>query len=322
MQRCDTLLMVGSSFPYSEFLPQEGQARGVQIDIDGRQLGLRYPMEVNLLGDARHTLAALLPMLKQKADRAWRAEIEDNVAHWWRVMNARSVHEGDPINPQHVFRELSPRLPDDSIVICDSGTTAAWYARDLVFREGMMGSVSGGLASMGCSVPYALAAKLAHPTRPVVALLGDGAMQMNGINGLVTVSHYWREWNDKSFIVMVLNNSDLNMVTWEQRAEGDPKFEASQNLPPFPYAEYAKLIGLHGIRCDDPRKVRAAWDEAFESGRPVVVEMVTDPNIPPVPPHVTNKQLRHYFQALLHRDPQAMQVLKATAKEWWDSVRR
>jgi pyruvate dehydrogenase (quinone) len=323
MERCDTLLMVGSSFPYSEFLPKEGTARGVQIDIDGRNLSLRYPMEVNLVGDSRLTLRALLPMLEPKQDRSWRQEVEDNVAQWWRAVNARSLVDAVPINPQHVFRELSPQMPDDSIVVCDSGTTAIWYARDLVFRDGMMGSVSGGLATMGCAVPYALAAKMAHPTRPVVAVLGDGAMQMIGMNGLITVSRYWREWRDKRFIVMVLNNADLNMVTWEQRGtEGEPKFDGSQNLPAFPYAEYAKLLGFHGIRCDDPKKVRSAWEEAFASDRPVVVEMVTDPNIPPLPPHITSKQLKHYFSALVKRDPQSVEIVKAAAKEWWAGMKK
>jgi pyruvate dehydrogenase (quinone) len=322
MERCDTLLMVGSSFPYSEFLPKEGTARGVQIDIDGRNLSLRYPMEVNLVGDSRLTLRALLPMLQYKQDRGWRQEIEDNVAQWWRAVSARSLVDATPINPEHVFRELSPQLPDDSIVVCDSGTSAVWYARDLVFREGMMGSVSGGLATMGCAVPYALAAKMAHPTRPVVAVLGDGAMQMIGMNGLITASRYWREWKDKRFVVMVLNNSDLNMVTWEERAAGDRRFEGSQALPTFPYAEYAKLLGFHGLRCDDPKKVRSTWEEAFDSDRPVVVEMVTDPNVPPMPPHVSSKQLRNYFSALLKRDSQSVEVVKATAKEWWAGVKK
>jgi pyruvate dehydrogenase (quinone) len=237
-------------------------------------------------------------------------------------VNARSLVDATPINPQHVFRELSPQLPDDSIVVCDSGTTAIWYARDLVFREGMMGSVSGGLATMGCAVPYALAAKLAHPTRPVVAVLGDGAMQMIGMNGLITVGRYWREWKDKRFVVMVLNNADLNMVTWEQRVEGEPKFPGSQDLPFFPYAEYAKLLGFRAVRCDDPKKVRAAWEEAFASDRPVVVEMVTDPNVPPLPPHVSSRQLKNYFSALLKRDPQSVEIVKGAAKEWWAGVRK
>jgi pyruvate dehydrogenase (quinone) len=322
MERCDTLLMVGTNFPYSEYLPQEGRARAVQIDVDGRRLGLRYPTEINLVGDSRATLQALLPLLERKNDRRWREEIEDNVARWWDVLEDRAMNDARPLNPQRVFWELSPRLPDDAIITCDSGTAAAWYARDLKLRRGMMGSLSGGLATMGCAIPYALAAKFAHPQRPVIALLGDGAMQMNGISAMVTVAHHWRKWRDPRFVVMVLSNSDLNMVTWEQRGtEGDPKFEDSQDLPPFAYGEYAKLLGLCGIRVDRPQTVGLAWDEALSADRPTLLEMVTDPNIPPVPPHVSSKQVRHYARALLYRDPQALEVVKATAKEWWDSIK-
>ncbi len=320
MSGCDTLLMVGSSFPYSEFLPKEGQASGVQIDLDGRRLSIRYPMEINLVGDSRATLQALLPMLQQKTDRGWREEIEDNVARWWRVLEARAMNEAKPINPQRVFWELSPRLPDGCILTCDSGTSAAWYARDLKFRAGMMGSLSGGLATMGPAVPYAVAAKYAYPDRPVIALVGDGAMQMNGINGLVTIARDWKRWRNPSLVVMVLHNGDLNMVTWEERAAGDPKFEDSQNLPPFPYAGYARMLGLHGIRVDQPEHIAAAWDEALAADRPVVLEMVTDPNVPPLPPHVSAKQARSYARALLSGDPQAVEVVIATAREWWDGM--
>jgi pyruvate dehydrogenase (quinone) len=321
MSRCDTLLMVGSAFPYSEFLPKEGQARGVQIDVDGRKLSLRYPMEINLVGDSALTLQALLPHLRRKEDRRWRDRIEASVRDWWAVLEARAMNEANPINPQRVFWELSSRLPDDCILTCDSGTSAAWYARDLKARRGMMGSLSGGLATMGPAVPYALAAKMAHPGRPVVALLGDGAMQMLGINGLVTVAHRWKTWKDPRLVVMVLNNGDLNMVTWEQRiSAGVPKFEDSQVLPGFPYAEFARLLGLHGIRVDRPDAVAGAWDEALRADRPVLLEMVTDPNVPPLPPHVSAKQAMHYLRALLHRDPQAMQTVIASFKEMWDSV--
>src|SRR5690349_16895897 len=249
MMGCDALLMVGSSFPYSEFLPEEGKARGVQIDLDGRRLGLRYPMEVNLVGDSAATLRALLPLLVPKTDRAWRERVERNVARWWEVVEARAMTDAEPLNPQRVFWELSPRLPDDAIVCCDTGSCATWYARDLKFRRGMAGSVSGGLATMGPALPYAIAAKHAHPARPVLALVGDGAMQMNGVNALVTIAASWRRWADPRLVVLVLNNADLNMVTWEQRAlSGDPKFDTSQVLPPFPYADYARLLGLEAIR--------------------------------------------------------------------------
>ena len=321
MSDCDTLLMVGSSFPYSEYLPKEGQARGVQIDLDGRKLGLRYPMEINLVGDSRLTLQALLPMLTRKDDRGWRGEIEDNVRKWWGVLEARAMNEADPINPQRVFWELSPRLPDNCILTCDSGTSAAWYARDLKIRRGMMASLSGGLATMGPSVPYALAAKMAYPDRVVVALSGDGAMQMIGINGLITVAHRYKEWSDPRLLVLVLHNSDLNMVTWEQRiSAGDPKFEDSQVLPAFPYAEYARSLGLGGIRVTEPGAIGAAWDEAFQADRPVLLEVVTDPNVPPVPPHVSAKQVKAYARALAHGDPQGMEVVIASAKEWWDGM--
>ena len=321
MEECDTLLMVGSSFPYSEFLPKPGQARGVQIDIEPRQLGLRYPMEINLVGDAKLTLQALLPLLKAREDRAWRDAIESNVRDWWRVLETRAMTDATPINPQRVFWELSPRLPDDVILAADSGTVASWYARDLKARAGMMGSLSGGLATMGPAVPYALTAKMAYPDRPVIAMLGDGAMQMLGINGLITIAREWRKWKDPRMVVMVLNNGDLNMVTWEQRStEGDPKFEGSQDLPAFPYAQYARMLGLYGLRVDKPADIASAWDEALNADRPMLLEMVTDPTVPPAPPHITAKQIRHYASALLHGDPQALQVVKASAREWWDGL--
>jgi pyruvate dehydrogenase (quinone) len=313
--------MVGSSFPYSEFLPKEGQARGVQIDIDGRMLSLRYPMEINLIGDSRLTLRGLIPFLERKQDRSWRKDIEENVARWWRVLEGRAKNLGKPVNPQRVFWELSSRLPDDCILTCDSGSAANWYARDLKIRRGMRASLSGGLATMGPGVPYAIAAKFAHPNRHVIAMVGDGAMQMNGLNGLITISKYWQQWGDPRLTVMVLNNRDLNQVTWEQRVmEGDPKFEGSQDLPDFPYARYAEMLGLRGIRCDRDEDVALAWDEALQSPVPCVVEMVTDPNIPPMPPHVSMKQARHFAEALVHRDPNSIAMVTSSFKETWDNL--
>ncbi|WP_431256936.1 thiamine pyrophosphate-requiring protein [Roseateles chitinivorans] len=323
MEECDTLLMVGSHFPYSEFLPKEGQARGVQIDIDGRHVSTRYPMEANLIGDSRLTLEALLPLLTPKPDRIWRDRIEGQVRDWWQVLEARAMNDAKPVNPQRVFWDLSPRLPDDVILTCDSGTAAGWYARDLKARPGMMGSVSGGLATMGCAVPYALAAKLAHPGRPVIALVGDGAMQMIGINALITIAHRWKDWADPRLVVMVLNNGDLNMVTWEQRVTaGDPKYAASQDLPAFPYADYARMLGLEAVRVDRPEDVAPAWDQALRATRPVLLEMVVDPDVPPLPPHVEPKQMLQYAKALLQGDPDARGVIAATLREVWASVRR
>jgi pyruvate dehydrogenase (quinone) len=321
MNECDTLLMIGSRFPYSEFLPEPGKAKGVQIDIDGRMLSLRYPMDVNLVGDSRETLRALLPLLHRKADRSWRERIEKNVAAWWDVVDARALNEANPINPQRVFTELSSRLPDDCILSCDSGTAASWFARDLKIRRGMMASLSGTLATMGSAVPYAIAAKFCHPDRVAIALAGDGAMQMNGINGLITIAKYWEEWSDPRLVVLVLNNRDLNMVTWEQRATaGDPKFAASQDLPDFRYADYAQSLGLDGIRVDRPEDLGAAWDRALSARRPFVLEAVTDPNVPPLPPHISFEQARSFFSATLKGDADALGYLKQTVKEAAASV--
>src|SRR3954467_14223909 len=231
MMECDTLLMIGSGFPYSEFLPQEGQARGVQIDLKADMLSIRYPMEVNLVGDSAETLRALLPLLEQKPDRGWRRGIEENMAAWWETLEGRAMHSANPVNPQRIAWELSPRLPPRAIITSDSGSCANWYARDIRIQRGMMCSLSGGLASMGAALPYAIAAKFAHPDRPVVALVGDGAMQMNNMAELITVAKYWKNWADPRWAVCVFNNQDFNQVTWEQRVmEGNPKFEATQQI--------------------------------------------------------------------------------------------
>ena len=322
MEDCDTLLMVGSAFPYSEFLPAEGQARGVQIDIDGRMLSLRYPMEMNLVGDSKATLRALLPLLRKKTERSWREAIVKNVANWWKVLEARAMASAHPINPQRVFWELSSRLPERAILTCDSGSAANWYARDVRIRRGMMASLSGGLATMGPGVPYAIGAKFVHPDRPVIAMVGDGAMQMNGISGLVTAAKYYRRWSNPTLVFMVLNNGDLNQVTWEQRAmEGDPKYSASQDVPDFPYARYAEAIGLEGLRVERAEDVGPAWDRALSAKRPMVLEMVTDPNVPPLPPHITTKEAKAYLEALIKGDPNAIEIVKASAKQMWAKVR-
>jgi pyruvate dehydrogenase (quinone) len=315
MMGCDALLMVGSSFPYSEFLPKEGKARGVQIDIDGRMVGIRYPMEVNLVGDARETLQALIPRLARKDDRAWRKGIEKGVEDWWRLIEQRAMLDADPLNPQRVFHELSLRLPEDVILTADSGSAANWYARNLKVRTGMMGSLSGTLATMGPAVPYAIAAKFAHPARPVIALVGDGAFQMNGMNELITIAKYRQRWSDPRLIVLVLHNNDLNQVTWEQRAlEGDPKYEASQTLPDFPYARYAELLGFKGLRVDAPADVGPAWEEALAADVPVLYEAVTDPEVPPLPPHISLRQAHHYLTAVVG-DPDRGAMLKESLKQ-------
>ncbi|HEF4745114.1 TPA: thiamine pyrophosphate-requiring protein [Burkholderia multivorans] len=324
MTECDTLLMVGSGFPYSEFLPKEGQARGVQIDLKADMLSLRFPMEVNLVGDSAETLRALLPLLNARHDTAWRERIAQWNDEWRDTLAARAAASASPgrgVNPQRAFTELSPRLPDDVILTSDSGSCANWYARDLTMRRGMMGSLSGGLASMGAAVPYAIAAKFAYPLRPVIALVGDGAMQMNNMAELITVSKYWRTWADPRWICMVLNNEDLNQVTWEQRVmEGDPKFDASQQIPNVPYSRFATLLGLKGIYVDDPAQLGAAWDEALASDRPVVLEVKSDPEVPPLPPHVTLQQAKHFAETLLKGDSREHNVIVETARQVLSAV--
>lgn len=321
MNECDTLLMVGTSFPYSEFLPKEGQARAVQIDVDGRMLGIRYPTEVPLVGDSRETLRQLVPMIEQKANTSWRQRLEAEVADWWRLLDERAHTAAKPLNPQLVFFSLSPRLPDEAIVTSDSGSSANWWARDLKMRRGMKASLSGNLATMGCGMPYAVAAKFAHPDRPVIACVGDGAMQMNGINSLITVAKYWKKWRDPRFVVLVLNNHDLNQVTWEMRVmSGDPKFPASQDLPDFPFARYAELLGLKGIKVARAEDVDAAWDEAFASTCPIVYEAVTDPDVPPLPPHIRLKQAKGFASSLIKGDPNELGVVRQSLREMFPSL--
>ncbi|HWV58239.1 MAG TPA: thiamine pyrophosphate-requiring protein [Longimicrobiales bacterium] len=319
MMKCDTLLMIGTSFPYSEFLPKEGQARGVQIDIRPRNLSLRYPMDVVLCGDAKETLTELLPLLEPKKDGKWRGQIEDWVRDWWTVLERRAMNEAESINPQRVFWELSPRLPDRCILTCDSGSAANWWARDLRIRRGMMASLSGNLATMGPGVPYAIAAKFAHPDRPVLACVGDGAMQMNGINEMITIAKYWRQWRDPRLVILVLNNRDLNQVTWEQRVfVGDPKFEASQDVPAFSYARYAESLGLAGVEMKRPEDVVPGWDRAFDADRPVIVDAITDPEVPPLPPHITFRQARNFMLSMARGDRRRRRVIRQSARELVD----
>ena len=321
MMECDTLLMIGSGFPYAEFLPKEGQARGVQIDIAPEMLSLRFPMDVNLVGDAAETLRALLPLLKPKIGSSWRKRIAKNVASWWSTLDDRAKQPAAKVNPQRVTWELSPRLPGDVILTSDSGSCANWYARDLKLKRGMMASLSGGLASMGAAVPYAIAAKIAHPDRPVIALVGDGAMQMNNMAELITVAKYWKNWSDHRWVVCVFNNEDLNQVTWEQRVlEGDPKFKASQDIPDVPYHRFAELIGLKGIFVDDAEQVSAAWDEALQADRPVVLEVKTDPDVPPLAPHFTLEQVKHFSRSLAKGDPNESGIVAQTARQVMSAI--
>jgi pyruvate dehydrogenase (quinone) len=315
MQDCDTLLIVGSNFPYTQFLPDFGQARAIQIDIDGKFIGMRYPTEVNIVADAATTLRALLGKLERKPDRSWREGIEANVSRWWETMEMEAMVKADPVNPMRLFHELSSRLPDDAIVAADSGSSANWYARQLKFRGGMRGSLSGTLATMGPGVPYGIGAKFAHPDRPVIVFAGDGAMQMNGLAELITVKHYWRQWDDPRLIVAVLHNNDLNQVTWEMRAmAGAPKFEQSQTLPDVDYAGFADSLGLATHTLTDPDELGDAWDQALSADRPTVLDVHTDASVPPIPPHATFAQMKDSAEAMLRGDVDRWGVVKEGLK--------
>jgi len=316
MNECDTLLMVGSSFPYSEFLPEPGKARGVQIDLDGRMLNIRYPMELGVVGDAKATLEELLPLLQHKSDRGWREQLEGEIADWWKLVEDRALEDADPINPQRLFWELNSHLPDDAIIAADSGTSADWFARTLKLKPSHLASLSGTLATMGPGMPYAIAAKFTHPNRPALALVGDGAMQMNGMAELITAAKYYDRWADPRLVVLVLNNRDLNQVTWEQRAmEGDPKNPLTQSIPDVRYADFARSIGLDGVRIESPDRIDAAWEEAFSSDKPFVIDAVVDPEVPPLPPHITLEQAKSFISALRGGDPNARAMITQSFKQ-------
>ena len=311
MESCDALLMVGTSFPYAEWLPKEGQAKCVEIDIKASMIGIRYPVDVFLIGDAKETLKELNGRLKRKEDRSWRETIEENVREWWRIVEDRAMMDADPMNPQRVVHELSQRLPDDAIVTADSGSSTNWWARQLHLRRGNMASLSGTLATMGPGVPYAIAAKFAYPNRPVIAFVGDGAFQMNGMNELLTVKRYHERWPDQRLVICVFNNQDLNQVTWEQRVlSGDPKYPGTQWLPDFPYARYAELAGFKGIYCEKGDEVGDAWAEALAADRPVLLEVKVDPEVPPLPPHIRVEQAKKMAEAMVKGDPERMGVMQ------------
>jgi len=316
MQDCDTLLMIGTTFPYTQFLPANGQARGVQIDLEPKSQSVFYPSEVNLTGDAKSTLEALLPLIDDKGKDDWREMIEENITDWWKKLEARAHQDADPINPQRLFWELSPRLPDDCILCADSGTAANWFARDLKIREGMKASLSGKLASMCPAIPYAIAAKMAYPDRVPIALIGDGAMQMLGITNLITIAKYWRQWSDPRLVILVINNHDLAQVTWEMRAmEGDPKFEASQNIPDMNYAEFATNLGLGGIRLEDPGAIGETWDTALSADKPFVIDAVTDAEVPTLPPHITFEQAKNFLMSALKGDAERLGFVRQAIRD-------
>jgi pyruvate dehydrogenase (quinone) len=303
MKLCDTLLIVGSQFPYTEFLPKPGAARCVQIDLDGRAIGGRYPVDVGLIGDSAETLRALLPRLDRKSTGRFQERVRDLIRRSRREQEAEAQAPAHPLNPAKVFWELNRVLPDNLVVAADCGTVTFWYAKYLDLRRGMLASLSGTLATMGAALPYALAAKVNHSDRPVLALVGDGAMQMSGLNALITVAQHWQSWQDPRLVIVVLNNRQLSYVTWEQRVmEGDPKFAPSQDLLDFPFARYAELLGLAAVRLAGPESLESAIKGAFAAERPLLIEAITDPNVAPLPPELTKEQRAKLERAFAQGD--------------------
>jgi pyruvate dehydrogenase (quinone) len=276
---------------------------------------MRYPYEINLVADAKAALRALIPKLRRKDDRSWRERIEADVARWWETMEMEAMVGAHPINPLRLFSELSPQLPDNAIVTADSGSSANWYARNLRFRGDIRGSLSGNLATMGPGVPYGIGAKFAHPKRPVIVFAGDGAMQMNGMAELITIKRYWRDWDDPRLVVAILHNNDLNQVTWEMRAmAGAPKFVESQALPDVDYAAFAAGLGLNALAVKDPEELADAWHDALSADRPTVLDVYTDPDMPPIPPHASWEQFKAATTAVLAGDEDRVGFVKEGIK--------
>ncbi|MEQ8822057.1 MAG: thiamine pyrophosphate-requiring protein [Sumerlaeia bacterium] len=321
MKDCDTLLMIGTSFPYAEFLPEEGQARCVQIDIDGRRLSMRYPAEVPLNGDAKETVRALLPLIDRKEDRSWQEKLMGQIDHWWKSIESIAGLDANPLNPAAIYWELNKQLPDDVIIACDTGTASNWYGRDLRLRKGMMASGSGNLATMGPGVPYAIAAKFCFPDRPILALVGDGAMQMCGNSELVTLAKYWKQWDDPRFVILVLNNRDLSQVSWEQRVmEGHPRVDTTQVIPDISYSKYAELLGFKGIYLDNKDDIAGAWHEAFHADRPTLIEAFVDPDVQTIPPHIKFEQVKSFASALLQGDSRQKGIVMQSVKAMWEGI--
>ncbi|MFK3985165.1 thiamine pyrophosphate-dependent enzyme [Micromonospora sp. NPDC050397] len=293
---CDTLLMVGTNGPWTDYYPMPGQAATIQIDIDGRRMATRYPVDVPLIGDAVETLRALLPRVPQRANREWRSLVETSFDRWWTDATERADAPAEPMNPQHVLRELSPRLPWNSAVAVDVGSVTYWYARHVQLPPGVPAHLSGTFGAMGTALPYAIAAKLARPDQPVIALAGDGAMQMNGLSELVTVANRWHDWPDPRFVLLVLNNRDQAGLSLSQRESGQVSLPEAQRLPDVPYAGWSRLLGMHGLRVDRPEMVGAAWDEALSADRPTLIEAVVDASVPLSPPDRPFADLRGLFE--------------------------
>ena len=312
MENCDTLLMVGTSFPYIEFLPKPGQARAVQIELDSTRIGLRYPVEVGLAGDSRRTLQALIPMLKRREDRGFLEQAQRGMSEWWKLMEERGTRTDVPMKPQVVAWELGKRLRDDAIVCGDSGTVATWWARQIPARRGQMFSLSGTLASMANGLPYAIAAQVAYPDRQVVAFVGDGGFSM-----LMAEFANCVKYRLPIRVVVVKNNS-LGMIKWEQMVFlGNPEYGCE--LQPIDFAAFARACGATGFTVEDPAQCGDVLDRALATDGPVLVEAVVDPFTPPMPPKITVEQATKFAESLVKGEPNrtkiALTVLSDTVRE-------
>ncbi|RAN76283.1 thiamine pyrophosphate-requiring protein [Bacillus sp. SRB_336] len=316
MKDCDTLVFLGTNYPYSQFLPASGQARAIQVDLKPEQMGLRYPTELNLWGDVKATLAALIPHLASKTDLSWQEGIAEGMVEWENEVQAQAMlHYEDGVNPRRVYHELNKRLPPRAIVTCDAGSTADWYGHHIRLQRGMMGDLSGRLASMLAAMPYAVAAKFAFSERSVICTIGDGAFQMLGMNELITIKKYMQEWENPQFIIMVLHNNDLTQVSWEMRTEdANPVWETSQDVESIDYAGWADLLGFTGIRVRSDDDVAAAWDTAFATRGITLIDAYTSKNVPPLPPNITFEFAKNTGEALLKGDPSELGVLRDSAE--------
>ena len=312
IESCDTLLIVGSSFPYLEFMPKPGQARAVQIELDPMRVGLRYPIEVGLVGDSRRTLQALLPLLNRNDDRSFLEAAQSGMRTWWELMEERGTREDVPMKPQVVAWEISKRLRDDAIVTSDSGTIATWFARQIRAKQGQMFSLSGMLASMANGLPYAMAAQVAYPERQVVAFVGDGGFSMLMAEFANCVMY------KLPIKLVVVKNNSLGMIKWEQMVFlGNPEYGCE--LQPIDFALFARACGATGLTVVDPRDCGRALDEAFATPGPVIVEAVVDPYVPPMPPKITMDQAAKFGEALVkgtpNREKIALTVLSDKVRE-------
>ena len=312
LEECDTLLIVGSSFPYIEFFPKPGQARGVQVDLDPLRIGLRYPVEVGLIGDSRATLRELLPLLKRNEKRGFLEDAQKGMQEWQELMDAQTSRLDLPMKPQVIAWELGKRLREDAIVSCDSGTNTSWFARHIPVKRGQMHSVSGNLASMACGLPYAIAAQIAYPDRQCVAFVGDGGFTML-MGEFATAVKY-----GLPIKVVIVKNNSLGQIKWEQMVFlGNPEYEC--DLHPIDFAAFARACGAEGYTVDNPATCGDALDEALSRPGPAIIEAVVDPNEPPTPPKITAKQAAHFAEALAKGTPHggkiALTVLADKVKE-------